>query len=159
LFTFLILWAYMAFFQYMLIWIANLPEEIIWYLPRSTGGWQWVGLALVVFHFAVPFFLLLMREIKRDPRALAWTAGLLLFMHLVFLYYQVMPAFPDTTLADHWIDFLTPLGIGGLWLAYFLRQLQGSPILPSHDPSGAEAVRLHLLDREEATREEVLHHG
>ena len=59
LFTFLVMWAYMVWFQFMLIWIANLPYEVIWYLPRSRGGWQWVAWALLVFHFIVPFFLLL----------------------------------------------------------------------------------------------------
>ena len=67
LFTFLIIWAYMAFFQFMLIWIANLPYDVMWYLPRSSGGWQYVAWALFVFHFAMPFFLLLMRDVKQQP--------------------------------------------------------------------------------------------
>ena len=62
LFTFLFIWGYLNFFQIMLIWIANLPYDISWYLPRVRGGWQWVGWALFIFHFAIPFFLLLMRR-------------------------------------------------------------------------------------------------
>lgn len=70
LFSFLIIWAYMVFFEFMLIWIANLPHEVIWYLDRSRGGWQWVAWALFIFHFAVPFFLLLLRDVKRSRLAL-----------------------------------------------------------------------------------------
>ena len=92
--TLLIVWAYMAWFQFMLIWIANLPVDVIWYLPRASGGWQWVMWAIVVFHLSVPFFLLLMRPVKRNSTAVAWIAGLILFMQLVFMYYQVMPGFP-----------------------------------------------------------------
>jgi hypothetical protein len=159
LFTFLVIWAYMAFFQFMLIWMANLPEEVIWYLPRSQGGWQGVAWALFLFHFAVPFFLLLMRDVKRNSRSLARVAALILVMHMVFQYFQVLPAFPETSWTDHWIDFVTPIGIGGVWLAYFLWQLQRYPVLPRHDPSREEAARLHRHDLEAAAQEEGIEHG
>jgi hypothetical protein len=159
LFTFLILWSYVTFFQLMLIWMANLPDEVIWYLPRVRGGWQWVAWALFVLHFAVPFFALLMRDVKRNPRALAAMAGLLLFMQLVFDYYQVAPAFPNTTIGQHWMDFLTPLGLGGIWLAYFLYQMQRFPLLPRHDLSGPEAAHLRHMDEEERAREEAVSNG
>jgi hypothetical protein len=157
--TFLIIWAYLVWFQFMLIWIANLPYEVIWYLPRSRDGWQWVAWALFVLHFAIPFFLLLLRDIKRDPVTLAQVAGLLLFMQLVFQYYQVMPAFGDTSIAEHWMDFLTPFGLGGLWLAYFLWQLQGGLLLPRHDANQEAALHYHELDREEEAREQEVQHG
>jgi hypothetical protein len=159
LFTFLIIWAYMVWFQFMLIWIGNLPSDVIWYVTRSQGGWQWVAWTLFVFHFAVPFFLLLMRNVKRDPAFLAMTAGLILFMHLVFMYYQVLPSFPNTHLSEHWIDFLTPVGVGGIWLAYFLWQLKGRPVLPEHDLSREDAVHLRQRDVEQTAREEAIHHG
>ena len=94
--TLLILWAYMAWFQFMLIWIANLPVDVVWYLPRATSPWQWVMWAIVLFHFTVPFFLLLMRPIKRNSKAVAWIAGLILFMHLVFMTTRLFPSFPAT---------------------------------------------------------------
>ena len=97
LFTFLIIWAYLAFFQFMLVWIANLPEEVIWYQPRGQSGWQGVAWALFVLHFAVPFFLLLLRDIKRNPSTLAKVAGLLLFMQLVYMYFQILPSFSGSS--------------------------------------------------------------
>ena len=80
-------------------------------------------------------------------------------MQLVYDYYQVMPAFPDTTLAEHWMDFLTPFAIGGPWLAFFLWQLKRYPVLPQHDANQASAVRYHQLDIREARREEEVHHA
>jgi hypothetical protein len=158
LFTYLNIWAYMTFAQLMLIWIANLPDEIIWYLPRSRGGWEWVAWALFVFHFVVPFYCLLLRQIKRDPVALGKVAALLFFMQLVFMYFQITPAFPDTTIAEHWMDFVMPVGMGGISLACFLWQLQSDPLLPAHDWSRVETVHLRGLDEQIAAREEVLQH-
>jgi hypothetical protein len=152
--TFLILWAYMVFFQFMLIWIANLPYEVIWYLPRSRHGWQWVAWALFILGLVVPFFSLLMREVKEHPGQLSKVAWLLLFMQLVFAYYLVVPNFPDHTVLDHWMDFLTPLGVGGLWLAYFLYELKRYPPLPLHDLNRESALRLRLMDEEEGHHEE-----
>jgi hypothetical protein len=160
LFTFLIVWAYMTFFQFMLTWIADLPYDVSWYTPRGQGGWQYVAWAVFVAQFSVPFFLLLMRPIKRNPRALGATAALVLGMHLVYTYYQVLPSFVEaTTLAQHWMDFLTPLGLGGLWLPYFLWQLTRAPLLPAHDANRETAIHLRYLDEERAVHEAELPHG
>lgn len=159
LFTFVIIWSYMGYFQFMLVWIANLPYDVSWYVPRLQGGWKWVAWALVVFQFAVPFILLLMRDVKRDPLALAKVAGLVLFMQLVYEYFQVLPAFGDTRPLDHWMDFLTPVGLGGLWLAYFLWQLPRVPVLPAHDLNEGSAVRLRRHDVEAAAREQEVPHA
>jgi hypothetical protein len=157
LFTFLIVWAYLAFFQFMIIWIGNLPHEIIWYLRRSENGWQWVAWALFVFHFAIPFVLLLMRDIKRSPVRLAGVAGLIVFMQLVYLNFLVLPAFPSIGLADVWMNFLMPLGLGGVWSAYFLRELGRWPLFPRHDPNEESALHLQILDHEGQAREEGPH--
>jgi hypothetical protein len=153
LFTFLSIWAYMVWFQFMLIWIANLPYEVIWYLPRSRGGWQWVAWALLVFHFIIPFFLLLLRDVKQHLPTLARTAALLLFMQLVYVYYLVMPSFPARALSQHWMDFLTPFAVGGIWLAAFLHELKRRPLLPRRLEATAEAARLRGLDAEATARE------
>ncbi len=157
--TFTIIWAYLEFFQFMLIWIANLPFEVLWYLERSRGGWQWVAWALFLFHFAVPFFLLLSRSIKQNLTTLAGVAGLLLLMHLVFLDWQILPAFQATSLAEHWMDFLMPIGLGGIWFAFYLWQLQRQPLLPQQDENRAHALHLRQEDQEEAAREAAIAHG
>ncbi len=159
LFTFLIFWAYLTFFQFMLIWIADLPYDVIWYLPRSRGGWEWVVWALVVFHFVLPFFLLLSRDVKRNPVALAALAGLLLFMHLVYMYYQVLPAFPEDPITEHWMDVLAPFGVGGLWLACFVWDLKRGPVLPQHDANREAALHFRHLDEETAVRAQEVQHG
>jgi hypothetical protein len=155
LFTFLVAWAYMAWFQFMLVWIANLPVDVVWYLPRLRGAWLVVTLAIVLLHFVVPFFLLLARPVKRNPRAVARIAALILVMQLAFMYYQVMPSLEADGLAGHWMDFLTPIGVGGVWLAVFLWQLGRHPVLARHDYNRASALYLRRLDEEEAAREEA----
>jgi hypothetical protein len=157
--TLLILWAYMAWFQFMLIWIANLPVDVVWYLPRAGAPWLGVMWAIVLFHFTLPFFLLLVRPIKRNSKAMAWIAGLILFMHLVFMNYQVIPDFPASSLSEHGMALLVPIGIGGIWLAHFLWQLERFPLLPLHDYNRAAALHLRRLDTEEAAREEAVFHG
>ncbi len=152
----LVIWAYMVWFQFMLIWIANLPADLAWILPRSRGGWLAVTWALFVGHFGIPFFLLLGRPIKRRTNTLAGVAGLVLAMQLVFDYYQVVPAFPASALREHWIELVMPLAIGGIWLAAFLHQLSLRPLLALHDPSRESALRLRSLDDVDAERERAM---
>lgn len=159
LFTFLIIWAYLTFFQMMLIWMGNMRDEVIWYLPRVAGGWRGVAWAIFIFHFAIPFFALLMREVKRSTGALLRVATLILFMRLVGLDWEVLPAFPDTWIGQHWMDFVMPVGLGGIWLAAYLWLLKQYPVLPLHDPNQLEAARLHMLDEEEERRREAMQHG
>jgi hypothetical protein len=157
--TFLVVWAYMMWFQFMLIWMANLPWEVAWFLNRSRDGWIAVVWALVVLHFAVPFFMLLMRDVKQHLPSLAKVAGLILFMQLVFNYFLVAPSFPGTNIGQHWMDFLMPLGIGGLWLAYYLWEIQRHRLLPRRDEDRAAALHLRALDAEAATRPQEVTHG
>jgi hypothetical protein len=136
------LWAYMSFSQLLLIWSGNLPEEIPWYVIRSQGGWQYVAGALALFYFAVPFLLLLSRGIKRHPDRLLRVALLLVVMSLVQQFWLVNPVYcrlttpaaEPTVLSIHWLDLAAPVGLGGLWLAYFLRQLRRRPLTPPPDP-------------------------
>jgi hypothetical protein len=146
LFTFVIIWAYLNFFQFMLIWIANLRYDAIWFLARDSAAWKWVAWLLFVFGFAVPFLLLLARDVKRNPRLLARVAALLLLMQLVFDYYQVLPCLPFGTPLEHWIDFVTPFAVGGIWLANFAWELGRAPLLPRRDVSGVSAAELRHLD-------------
>ncbi|MFN7951170.1 MAG: hypothetical protein U0610_05560 [bacterium] len=129
LFAFVMVWAYFAFSQYLIIWSGNLPEEITWYVARLHGGWQWFGIALVVFQFLVPFLLLLPRSFNFNAALVLKVAGLILFMRLVDLFWMTAPAFHPQKLSIHWMDFVAPVAIGGWWLSEYLRQLAARPLL------------------------------
>ena len=137
--TFVMLWAYFSFSQWLIIWAGNLPEEISWFVRRLTGWWGLVGLFLAAFHFAVPFVLLLSRQFKRNVRTLVWLAVWLMFMRLVDLFWMIEPTFHPQLHVTVW-DIVVPIGIGGLWLAYFFRNLKGRPLLPLHDPHSREIL-------------------
>ena len=138
--AFTMLWAYFGFSQYLIIWSGNLPEEAEWYIHRSAHGWQFIALALVSFHFAVPFLLLLLRVTKRRGEALARVAALLLVMRYIDLFWLTQPAFYSERLHVHWLDVLLPASLGILWLGLFVYQLRGRALLPLHDPEFTEAV-------------------
>ena len=133
-FAFMVLWAYLSFSQFIIIWAGNLPEEIPWYLRRLNGGWGWVALTLVIFHFATPFVLLLMRGIKRHTDRLFRVCMLMIAIRLVDVYWVVEPSFYNRQLKVHWMDFATPLAVGGLWLAGYFWQLKSRPLVPLRDP-------------------------
>lgn len=138
--AFVLLWTYFAVSQFLIIWAGNQPEEIEWYLHRLQHGWQWLGLALVLFHFALPFALLLSRELKRNARRLAALAAGVLVIRWVDLYWQVAPVFHLDGFALGWLDLAAPVAVGGLWLAVFVWLLGRRPILPYNDPYLEEAV-------------------
>jgi hypothetical protein len=131
---FLILWSYMGYFQYLLIWTGNLDEEIPWFLRRLADGWLWIGLIVVIGTFAVPFFLLLFRDLKRQPRSLATIAGILLLTRPIDTFWLVKPAFGQEGGLLHGLDLAAALGLGGVWLAAFAWQLGRRPLLPPNDP-------------------------
>jgi len=133
-FAFMVLWAYLSFSQFIIIWSGNLPEEIPWYVSRLRGGWGWVAITLVIFHFAVPFALLLMRGVKRRADRLFRVCLLMIAIRLVDVYWITEPAFYGQRIQIHWIDFVTPVAVGGLWLAVFFGQLKLQPLLPLQDP-------------------------
>jgi len=138
--TFVMLWAYCAFSQYLLIWSGNLREEIKWYLPRKAGGWGWIALALILFHFFIPFFLLLSRDVKEHRYMLLTVVVILLVLRFVDIYWFVAPAFSPFHFTISWLDFVIPIGMGGVWLAFFTMQLAKRPLLPLHDPYAEEAL-------------------
>jgi len=131
--AFVMLWAYFSFSQLLIIWSGNLPEEIPFFTRRFTGGWQQIGLFLALFHFAIPFVLLLSRGFKRNPRRLAKLAVWLIVARYVDLYWYIAPAF-HVSLYYHWLDLALPVAMGGLWMALFFRNLKARPLLPAYDP-------------------------
>jgi hypothetical protein len=126
------LWAYFAFSQYLIIWSGNLPEEIGYYLDRTHGLWGVIIIAIAILHFAAPFLFLLSRDLKRNPRRLVWVAMLVLVMRMIDLLWMLVPAFKE----HHWIwlDVIALLGFGGLWLGVFAWQLAKRPLVPINDP-------------------------
>jgi hypothetical protein len=133
--TFIMLWAYFSFSQLLIIWAGNLPQEIRFFLRRLNHGWGDMGLFLVIFHFAFPFILLLSRPFKRNPHRLVRLALWMLLMRMVDLFWYVEPTF-NQNLTFHWgyLQYLVvPTAIGGLWLAYFFRNLRSRPMLPAYD--------------------------
>jgi hypothetical protein len=154
--AFLIICAYMLWFQFMLGWIANQPADALWFLPRVSGGWRGVAWAIFIVQFAVPLFLLLMRAVKSSPRSLLQLAAVVLFMQLVFVYYLVVPPFQAASLTEHWLDFVTPFAVGGIWLGYFLERFRRRAVLAPNDPNRESAVHLRHLDEEDIEREHAL---
>jgi hypothetical protein len=117
--AFLMVNAYFAFSQFLIIWSGNLPSEITWYLRRLDGGWQWLALTVVVLQFAVPFALLLSRDYKRIPRRLKGIALLLFTMYLAHLYWMITPAFEVRDVRGHAINVAALFAMFGAFLAVF----------------------------------------
>jgi hypothetical protein len=136
--AFVMLWAYLAYSQYMLIWAGNISEEIPWYLRRLYGGWNIVAWAVLILNFAVPFFLLIFRDVKRQGQRLAAIALFLVIMRVVDVVWLVLPAFGGPALISLLWCVAALLGIGGLWAAFFAWQLGRAALLPAYYPRPSE---------------------
>ncbi len=152
--TFTMLWAYTSFSQYLIIWSGNIAEETPYYVYRTHGGWQAVALFLIIFHFFVPFMLLLSRRTKRSVRDLSTLAIAIVVLRLVDLHWTIVPQWLQgqhkisheaqvPRFALHWLDIVAPIGIGGIWIAAFLWQVKKRPLLPVHDPRLKEVSAHH----------------
>ena len=138
--TFVMLWAYLAFSQFLIIWAGNLIKEIPWYVTRAEGGWAIVAIVIIFLSFAIPFYLLLMRAIKRQVETLSTLCGALVVITFVDVYWMIVPSYEKAGPHFYLLDFLLPVGMGGIWVAAFVRQLKSRPLLPLHDPRFAGAV-------------------
>ncbi|MGA2711751.1 MAG: hypothetical protein ABSG41_01490 [Bryobacteraceae bacterium] len=137
------LWAYLSFSQYLIIYSGNLPQEINWYVRRLNGGWQWVGLTLLLLHFALPFALLLSQSLKKNPKTISAIAIFIICIRIVDVFWLVEPNFQDVNhpvFTVSWLDFTAPIGFGGLWLALFFRTLPTRPLLPLGAPDLQKAL-------------------
>ncbi len=140
-------WAYFNFSQFLIIWSGNLPEETMWYLARMKGGWGYLGIGLIVFHFAFPFLVLLQQDFKRKAKWLATLAVFILFMRLVDMFYLIGPSYrvapgglDQGAFYISWMDVVAPIAVGGIWLWWFFGELMKRPIVPAKDPYFEEAV-------------------
>jgi hypothetical protein len=141
--TLVLLWAYTNFGQLIIIWSANLPEEIVFYIKRMNGGWGWVSMILLVFHFFVPFGILLSQTVKKTQNSIWKVAVYILVMRCIDTIWLVEPNFVDVknvTFTFQWMDVVAPIGFGGLWLALFFRNLPQAPLLATGDPNFHKAL-------------------
>ncbi len=140
LFAFVVFWTYIAFSQYMLIWYGNLPEETAWYRPRWGGGWELLSVFQGLGHFVIPFFFLMSRHIKRNRKALFAAAAWVLAVHLMDLYWLVMPSLHPSNLHLHPLDLTTLLAVGGLFVFVVSRLMLKHPLIPVGDPRLHESI-------------------
>ncbi len=133
-FGFTVFWAYIAGSQYFLIWYTNIPEETMWFLERWNGSWKTLSLVIIAGHFIAPFLILLFHNAKRNLSVIGGMAGLLICMHWLDMYWNVMPGYLHHGVHFSWMDITTMLGIGGIFMAFFWKNYLGSPILPLKDP-------------------------
>lgn len=138
--TFVAFWAYIAFSQYLLIWYANIPEETIWYRARWQGAWRAVSVALALGHFALPFFFLLPRAVKRNTVLLLGAALWTLAAHYVDLYWLVMPVLHKNGAVFTLLDATTMLGVGGLFVAVVSWLMRRRALVPVGDPRLPESL-------------------
>jgi hypothetical protein len=134
-------WTYCAFSQFMLIWIANIPEESAWYVVRMKGGWANVGIFLIVANFFLPFFTLLSRSLKFLPRALAVVAVWLMVIHYVDIYWLIMPALFPAHPEPHLAHLASFIGVGGIAIATALWRARGHYAIPVKDPNLSYSLR------------------
>lgn len=131
--AFVLFWTYVAFSQFLIIYSENLPHEIGWYLNRIKSDWAWLVGLIALFHFFLPFFLLLFRKVKKNVRLLATIVVSIFAIHAVETFWVIAPTFyPQIEI--HWTDFAAWFGIGGIWLAVFAGNLKRHPLLARNDP-------------------------
>lgn len=135
--AFVAFWAYINLSQYLIIWSGNLPEEVPWYIHRTTGGWIWLIRFVLVFQFFGPLLVLFSRRTKRNIARLTTLAAALLLVHLVEVFWRIVPSFRQDGLSISWLDIVAPIAIGGLWLAALATVLKRRPLLALHDPRAA----------------------
>jgi hypothetical protein len=140
-------WAYFNFSQYLIIWSGNIPEETRWFLDRTEHGWGYVAWGLVLLHFAAPFVILLMQDLKRRPKTLAMVGIFILLMRLVDMYWLIGPTprihtagYETGAFSVSWLDIVAPIAVGGIWLWYFFGQLMKRPLVPVMDPFLESAI-------------------
>lgn len=138
--SFVIFWGYIAFVQLLIVWIADVPREIDFYLRRTEGSWAGMTWALALAQFAIPFALLLSRDLKRRPRRLAAVAVLVLVAHFLDFAWLVLPVHDRAGVAPHLVDLAALLAQGGVLVLGGLLAFRGRAAVPAADPDLAASL-------------------
>jgi hypothetical protein len=139
--TFVIFWGYIAFSQFLIIWIGDVPADVSWYVARASGSWGTLALVVAVGQFAIPTVALLSRPSKRSPRLLAALGIWLLVMHVLDVYWLVLPALHPAGIRVSWLDLATLLMTLGFAAAVASWRASRHALLPVHDPYIEVAIR------------------
>jgi hypothetical protein len=146
-FAFVMLNIYLCFAEFLIIWSGNIPDEIPWYLSRIHGGWWYVCTADFIFHWLIPFCLLLSRDLKRNKRKMVWLASWMIFARCVDMFWLIEPGYADAAGNLHIhnnigiLAYITvPITVLSLWAAYYLTQLKARPLINLNDPHVEEML-------------------
>jgi hypothetical protein len=144
-FAFVMLNIYLAFSQFLIIWSGNLPDEIPWYLDRIRGGWGVIVTLDFIFHWLIPFTLLLSRDLKRNKKRLVWICQWMVFAKAFDLFWLIEPNFKDAARNLHFswgiLEYIAvPVAMTALWVAYFCTQMKSRPLVQTNDPHLAEIL-------------------
>ena len=141
LFGFVCFWTYVSFSQWMLIWYAGIPEEATWYHIRWREGWQFVAYLLIFGHFVAPFVLLISRVQKLNLRWLQVMCFWVILMHIIDIYWFVLPQAGGFSVSPADIGAL--LFVGGVFFFYVFWQLGRVPLVPIGDPRLPKSLHHH----------------
>lgn len=153
--TFVLLWAYLSFMQFLIVWSGNLPEEVQWYAHRTRGAWGLLALLILLFQFFIPFIFLLFRSVKEKSKFLIFITLCLLFFQWIQTFWMILPSFDTAPARRFWVHLGPALAIGGLWMIRFLmnlRRLSEKLVQPpgsSSPPVQRLRPRLHLIEKEQ----------
>jgi hypothetical protein len=144
-FAFVMLNIYLAFSQFLIIWSGNLPEEIPWYMDRFNGGWGVIITLDFLFHWLIPFTLLLSRDLKRNKKRLVLVCQWMVFAKAFDLFWLIEPNFKDAARNLHFswgiLEYVAvPVAMTAFWAAYYCIQLQSRPLVQTNDPHVAEIL-------------------
>jgi hypothetical protein len=156
-FAFTVFYAYITFFQYFIIWNANIPEETFWFTLREKGSWWYVGMLIIFGHFLLPFLSLLRIDVKVKYQWIMLFLGIWAWAMTFFdMSFNIMPALHPDGFVLHWIDLCCMAFFGGLLAKLFLKQLNSHPVYPQKDPRFAETMEVYVAPEVSPAREPLL---
>ncbi|MEX2602166.1 MAG: hypothetical protein WD355_10985 [Balneolaceae bacterium] len=142
-FAFTVFYAYIAFSQFLLIYYANISEEVLWFYHRMEGSWIILFWSLLIGRFILPFILLLNRDTKHSRTLLKITSVLIVVMHIIEIHWIVMPTIHHHGIQVSWLDITTLIGLGGIFFGLFFQRFRKYKMIPVNDPKLAESLDKH----------------